>query len=99
MCFPLHAFQKVREKLRYGLMMKVPAGFAGTVRYDGGPFRVVVVDGTIIHDTEHAPQRVALEAGSYLGSAAEGPGETSFSSSSGAMLYIRARSPLALTAD
>ena len=44
-------------------------------------------------------QPVRLVSGSYLGSGSEGTGATAFSSDTGAVLYVRARSELVITGE
>lgn len=83
----------------YGLMVKVPTDFEGTIRHERGQFCAIVVDGAISHPDEQAEQATRLEAGSYLGTASESAGGTSFTSSSGAVLYVRAQSALELVSD
>ncbi|MEO1130866.1 MAG: DUF4437 domain-containing protein [Planctomycetota bacterium] len=83
----------------YGLMVRVPPGFGGTIRHERGPFRAIIVDGTLQHSDEQAHEATHLGTGSYLGTASESSGSTSLTSSSGAILYVRAASALELSAD
>ncbi|MEM6392488.1 MAG: DUF4437 domain-containing protein [Planctomycetota bacterium] len=83
----------------YGLMARVPPGFAGTIRHQLGPLRAIVIDGSIRHPHDEADEPALLKAGSYLGTGLETSGGLSFSSESGAVLYLRARSALEIKAD
>lgn len=80
----------------YGLMMRVPQGFDGLVRYEHGPFRAIVIDGTISHPEKSGPDRIRLNPGSYLGTSLETPGSKLLASETGAVLYVRARGALDL---
>jgi len=81
------------------LMMKVPKGFNGLIQYESGPFRAIVVDGTISHQHDKNDQPALLAAGSYLGTSLKTSGGTSFNSQTGAVLYIRAQAALELIAE
>ncbi|MEO0476464.1 MAG: DUF4437 domain-containing protein [Planctomycetota bacterium] len=83
----------------YGLMMKVPKGFNGLIRYESGPFRAIVVDGAISHQYDKNDQPALLAAGSYLGTSLRTSGGTSLNSQTGAVLYIRAQAALELMAE
>ena len=83
----------------YGLMVRIPRGFDGTIHHDNGPFRAIVVDGSVSHLDTQTDQPVRLVSGSYLGSGSEGTGATAFSSDTGAVLYVRARSELVITGE
>ena len=78
----------------YGLMIKVPAGFDGAIHHASGPFRAIVVNGSVTHHN----QSVLLETGSYLGSSSVASGATAFTSDSGAVMYVRAQSEIEILA-
>ena len=80
-------------------MVRIPAGFDGAIQYDNGPFRAIVVDGSVSHHDRDTNEDVRLVAGSYLGSSTPGSGATAFQSDSGTMLYVRARSELTVTGN
>lgn len=78
----------------YGLTMRIPKGFNGSIHYESGPFRMIVVDGTLRHRDTNSGQNILLNPGSYLGTSLETPGKTPLNSETGAVLYVRAQAPL-----
>jgi len=80
----------------YGMMMRIPKSFAGSIHYKAGPFRAIIIDGTVNYHDEESDENILLNPGSYVGTSLVTPGKTSIHSDTGAVLYIRAYSKLEL---
>lgn len=71
-----------------GSMVKLPAGFDGSIAIDAEEFRAVVIEGNVGYRSSDARQPRTLAAGSYFGST--GRFEHSISTAdAGAILYLR----------
>jgi mannose-6-phosphate isomerase-like protein (cupin superfamily) len=71
-----------------GAMVKLPAGFSGTLRADASEFRAVVITGSLSYRSSETLASVSLAPGSYFGSGALF--EHVLTAEEGALVYIRA---------
>ena len=76
------------DRLRRSLL-KLPAGFSGTLNSDGADLHVVVIQGSVEHRVPGTDGTNKLDAGSYLGSEGMTRHQVSCGSDSGALLYAR----------
>ncbi|MEM6333690.1 MAG: DUF4437 domain-containing protein [Planctomycetota bacterium] len=78
-----------RDKEPAGMMLRLPAGFDGTIHADGPAFRAVVIEGRVDYLKDGATGADVLEPGSYFGSTGAASHAVSCGSSSGSTLYVR----------
>lgn len=76
------------EHLRRSLI-KLPAGFEGSVRSQGSTLHVVLIQGRTTHEVTEKSDRQTLESGSYFGSEGEVAHRLSCDAGADCLLYVR----------
>ena len=72
-----------------GALVKLPAGFAGTIRSRGSSFRAVVIRGRPKHRAPGETDLQTLEPGSYFSSKGESVHHVSCEAGDGCIIYVR----------
>lgn len=72
-----------------GAFVELPAGFSGALQSDGASLRIVVVEGQPTYESTHPTDGVALEPGSYVGSASGSIHRIHLSTEQPSVLYVR----------
>ena len=78
-------------------LVKLPGGFAGTLRGDGPSLRVVVVEGQVHFQRSGENGVLALDPGSYIGSQSGASQRISLGTDSPCVLYVRAEGALEIS--
>lgn len=78
-----------------GVLVRLPAGFKGTLRTNGGATRAVVIQGRPTHRASDTPTTRTLEPGSYFGS--DGATAHTISTGTECVVYVRSDAPLEIT--
>ena len=73
-----------------GSLVRLPAGFVGTMRPDGPSFRAVVILGPLEHSVTGETNRAALDPGSYFSSQGDSVHEVACEAEGACVVYVRA---------
>lgn len=72
-----------------GTLIKLPAGFTGSLRSHGTTIRVVVIEGRATHHSSGASEVKSLEPGSYFGSTGKASHQLTIDVKEACVLYVR----------
>lgn len=78
-----------QDEKPWGAFVELPAGFSGALQSDGDSLRIVVVEGQPTYESTHPTDGVALEPGSYVGSASGSIHRIHLSTEQPSVLYMR----------
>lgn len=78
-----------RDDAPAGMLIKLPAGFEGTIRSDGEAFRAVVIRGGVGYRSHGSDAALFLMPGSYFGSAGATMHRVACNADQGCTLYVR----------
>lgn len=79
-----------RDKGQYnGTLIKLPAGFKGTINSYGSSFRAVLIQGKVKHNVPKKKEEKILDAGSYFGSKNQAKHFVSGEINKETILYVR----------
>lgn len=79
----------------YGVLLRLPAGFAGGIEQRGSIFRAVVVSGQADYAVSGRP--TTLEPGSYFSAGAPATHRVSVGAAAETIIYVRTNGPLAVS--
>jgi len=77
-----------------GILLKLPAGFAGEIRGHGSTLRAVVIKGRALCRAPGGTNLLVLEPGSYFGSEGESAHQVSCETGTECLIYVRVRGKL-----
>jgi len=86
---PEIAYLWENEKGDQGTLVKLPAGFSGTIVSDGSPLRAVVIKGQPTHRLSGEADSRNLDPGTYFGSEGEAMHQISSESDRESIIYVR----------
>ena len=72
-----------------GMMVKLPAGFTGTINSQGSSFRAVVIEGQVNYQMPNKTDTKILESGSFFSSEGKSSHQISSNVSEESVLYVR----------
>lgn len=86
---------KPRDNQIYGALVKLPAGFTGTIDSHGKSFRAVVIKGQLLYQVDNAAVK-NLEPGSYFSSKQKSVHQVATKAEQESIIYIRTNGKFSL---